>query len=63
MSDYLQNLYMDAYNQGKKDAEGLRVDELKEILLSVKGIEESKSKSIMEAVMAALDRKNEKRES
>ena len=63
MSNYLSNLYLDAYNQGQKDAEGLRADELKEIILSVKGIGESKSKSIMDAVMAALDSKNEKEES
>lgn len=32
MSNYLSRYYMNAYNQGKEDSEGLKADELREIL-------------------------------
>lgn len=54
MSNYLSRYYMNAYNQSKEDAEGLKADELREILLTVKGIGPAKAESIMEAVGKAL---------
>lgn len=57
MSDYLSRYYMNAYNQGKKDSEGLKADELREILLSVKGIGPAKTENIMAAVIKALEEK------
>lgn len=43
MSNYLSRYYMNAYNQGKEDSEGLKADELREILLTVKGIGPAKT--------------------
>lgn len=57
MSNYLSRYYMNAYNQGKEDSEGLKADELREILLTVKGIGPAKTENIMEAVGKALEEK------
>ena len=57
MSNYLSRYYMNAYNQGKEDSEGLKADELREILLTVKGIGPAKAENIMEAVGKALAEK------
>lgn len=46
MSNYLSRYYMNAYNQGKVDSEGLKADELREILLTVKGIGPAKAENI-----------------
>ncbi len=45
MSNYLSRYYMNAYNQGKEDSEGLKADELREILLTVKGIGPAKQRT------------------
>ena len=42
---------------GKEDSEGLKADELREILLTVKGIGPAKAENIMEAVGKALAEK------
>ncbi len=57
MSNYLSRCYMNAYDQGKEDAEGLKTDELREVLLTVKGIGSAKTENIMEAVEKALSEK------
>lgn len=57
MSDYLEVYYKEAYTQGKKDAEGLTETELKEVLLSVKGIGETKASAIIDAVNSELQKK------
>ena len=48
---------MNAYDQGKEDAEGLKTDELREVLLTVKGIGPAKTENIMEVVEKALSEK------
>ena len=48
---------MSKYNQGKEDAEGLKADELREVLLTVKGIGPAKTENIVEAVEKALSEK------
>ena len=53
----MSRYYMNAYNQGKEDSEGLKADELREILLTVKGIGPAKAENIMEAVGKALAEK------
>lgn len=53
MSNYLSRYYMNAYNQGKEDAEGLKADELRDSFDS-KGNRTSKGRGIMEAVGKAL---------
>lgn len=57
MSNYLSCYYMNAYNQGKEDAEGLKADELRTVLLTVKGIGPAKTENIMAVVIKALERK------
>ena len=57
MSNYLSRYYMNAYNQGKEDAEGLKADALREVLLTVKGIGPAKTENIVEAVEKALSEK------
>ena len=57
MSNYLSRYYMNSYNQGKEDAEGLKADELREVLLTVKGIGPAKTENIVEAVEKALSEK------
>lgn len=57
MSNYLSRYYMNAYDQGKEDAEGLKADELREVLLTVKGIGPAKTENIMVAVEKALSEK------
>lgn len=54
---YLSRCYMNAYDQGKEDAEGLKTDELREVLLTVKGIGPAKTENIMEVVEKALSEK------
>ena len=43
--------------EDKEDSEGLKADELREILLTVKGIGPAKAENIMEAVGKALAEK------
>lgn len=55
MSNYLESFYKKAYSKGKTDAEGLTEADLKEVLLSVKGIGEAKARTILEAVKLAVN--------
>lgn len=59
VSDYLETFYKEAYLHGKKSAEGLSEPQLKEVLLSVKGIGERKAEAIISAVKEAVERKNQ----
>ena len=45
------------HERKKEDSEGLKADELREILLTVKGIGPAKTENIMEAVGKALEEK------
>ena len=53
MSRFCQNLYAKGYATGKKDAEGLTEQEIRETILSMKGIGEKKAGNIMQAIIAA----------
>lgn len=53
MSRFCQDLYAKGYAAGKKDAEGLTEQEIREAILSVKGIGEKKADNIMQAIIAA----------
>jgi len=50
MSAFCENLYKNGYVDGKKAAEGLTVDEVKEVLASVKGIGEKRVEIIIQAL-------------
>ena len=51
MSNYLSRYYMNAYNQGKEDSEGLKADELKRNPFdSKRESDQQKAENIMEAV-------------
>ena len=49
MSLFCQDLYYQGVVDGKKSAEGLDLDEIKEILLSTKGIGEKRCEQIISA--------------
>lgn len=57
MTLWAESLYKSGYADGKKEAEGLGETELKEVLLSVKGIGEAKATAIIEAVSKAANEK------
>lgn len=60
MSDWVEALYKNAFEDGRKSAEGLGETEMKEVLLSVKGIGEAKAAAIMEGIESAIQRKEGK---
>lgn len=57
MSDWAASLYKRAFEDGRKSAEGLGETEMKEVLLSVKGIGEAKAVSIIDAITLAVQKK------
>lgn len=57
MSDWVEVLYKNAFEDGRKSAEGLGETEMKEVLLSVKGIGEAKAAAIIEAMTSAVQKK------
>lgn len=57
MSDWVASLYQSAFEDGRKSAEGLGETEMKEVLLSVKGIGEAKAAAIIDAITLAVQKK------
>lgn len=57
LSAWVEAVYKNAFKDGRKSAEGLGETEMKNVLLSVKGIGEKKPQDIMEAINAALQAK------
>jgi len=57
MTQFLANLYREGIAEGMKRAEGLNMDELKEAVLSVKGIGEKKAADIVAAVESKMNEK------
>lgn len=60
MSDWVESLYKSAFEDGRKYAEGLGETEMKEVLLSVKGIGEAKATAIINAMTLAAQEKKER---
>lgn len=58
MSLWVEKVYKNAFNDGRASAEGLNESEMKEVLLSVKGIGEKKAMDIMEAIDSAMQAKS-----
>ena len=53
MSDFCREIYQSGYEEGKKAAEGLSEDDIRRIILEVKGIGEKKAEDIVLALKAA----------
>ena len=53
MTKYINQMYMNGYDNGKKEADGLNETEIKEAVLNVKGIGEKKANDIMNAIINA----------
>lgn len=60
MSGFLENLYREGFEDGKKAAEGLTGAEMREVILQIKGIGEKKADAIIEAVEAAMKERHKK---
>lgn len=56
MEEFLERFYKNAYEDGRKAAEGLNETQLKEILLSVKGIGERRTEAVLERIKEALEK-------
>lgn len=53
MDVFCKNLYKAGHADGMKDAEGLTEDEVREVILGVKGIGSKKAEDIVSALTAA----------
>ena len=56
MEEFLERLYKNAYEDGRKAAEGLNETQLREILLSVKGIGERRTEAVLERIKEAMEK-------
>ena len=57
MTMYVESIYKSGHEDGKKAAEGLTANEIREVLLQVRGIGEKRVDTIVAALEAAMDRK------
>lgn len=62
MSVWVETVYKKAFEEGQKSAEGLNEQEMKETLLSVRGIGEIKAMKILDALKKALEEKKPRKE-
>ena len=59
MTLWAESIYKSGFRDGNEAAEGLTLDEMKDVILSVKGIGEKRAVAIAEALQVALnDRKD-----
>lgn len=56
MEEFLERLYKNAYEDGRNAAEGLNETQLREILLSVKGIGERRTEAVLERIKEAMEK-------
>ena len=61
MTLYVESIYKSGYADGTKDAEGLTANEIREVLLQVKGIGEKRVDIIVSALEAAMNNKEDKK--
>ena len=59
MSSFCEDLYKNGYADGKKAAEGLTLDEVKEVLAGVKGIGEKRVDIIIHALEEGMNNNND----
>lgn len=60
MTLWAESLYKSGVEDGKKAAEGLTADEVKEVVLNLKGIGEKRAATIVDALVAKMDEKAQK---
>ncbi len=59
MTLWAESIYKSGFRDGNESADGLTIDEMKNVILSVKGIGEKRAVTIAEALQTALnDRKD-----
>lgn len=56
MQEWVLSLIQGTYEKGRESAEGIGESEMKEVLLSVKGIGEKKAEAIMQAMKEAVEK-------
>ncbi len=57
MNEFCERMYSKGYEEGKKDAEGLTVDEMRSVILGIKGIGEKRAADIAAALSHAMEDK------
>ncbi len=62
MNEFCERMYSKGYEEGKKDAEGLTVDEMRSVILRIKGIGEKRAADIVTALSLAMEDKGKKEE-
>lgn len=50
MENYLVNLYMEGYEDGRKDVPGIDISRIKGIVMSVKGVGEKRADEIVQRI-------------
>ena len=55
MTAFLNSIYLQAYKDGQNDSEGLGTEDVKKVLLSIKGIGEKRADQICEALNVKMD--------
>lgn len=60
MTLWAESLYKSGFADGKKYADGLTADEVREVVLSLKGIGEKRATNIIEALVVKMDEKSQK---
>lgn len=60
MTLWAESVYKSGFADGKKSAEGLTADEVREVVLSVKGIGEKRAATIVNALVEMMEVKAQK---
>ena len=60
MTLWAESLYKSGFADGKKAAEGLTADEVREVVLGLKGIGEKRAATIVNALIAKMEEKSQK---
>lgn len=58
MTLWAESMYKSGFADGKKSAEGLTADEVREVVLGVKGIGEKRAATIVNALVEKMEDKN-----
>ncbi len=62
MSDFLKSVYMNGRADGVEATEGLNLEEIKQVILGLKGIGEKRATMILDAIDARLNEKHVEKE-
>lgn len=58
MTLWAESMYKSGFADGKKSAEGLTADEVREVVLGVRGIGEKRAATIVNALVKKMEEKN-----